>query len=104
MGADLYIGPLYQRQRQEWEGEFEKASRVRDRLPKDSEEYKAAQARVEECYDKMYERGYFRDSYNTNSLFWQFNLSWWVDVFPMLDKENQLSVEQASCLLEMLKD
>jgi hypothetical protein len=104
MGADLYINPLYQQQCQEWEGEFEKAARLRDRLPRDSEEYKTAQARVEECYGKMYERGYFRDPYNDHDLLWKFNLSWWDDVIPMLNDRSQLSVEQASRLLEMLKE
>jgi hypothetical protein len=33
MGADLYIGPLFQRQREEWESEFEKAAHLRDTLP-----------------------------------------------------------------------
>jgi len=103
MGADLFIGPLFQRQRQEWEGKFEKAARLRDRLPRDSEEYKAAQARVEECYEKLHERGY-RDPYNDNDLLWKFNLSWWTDVIPMLDKKGELSVEQASCPLRMLKE
>jgi hypothetical protein len=28
---------------------------------------------------------YFRDSYNDSNLLWQFGLSWWRDVIPMLD-------------------
>lgn len=36
-----------------------------------------AQARVNKWYDKMYEVGYFRDSYNGTSLFWRLGMSWW---------------------------
>jgi hypothetical protein len=58
---------------------------------------------VEKCYEKMYERGYFRDPYNDNDLLWKFGLSWWTDVIPMLDGEGQLSVEKAAGLLALLK-
>jgi hypothetical protein len=36
-----------------------------------------AQARVNKWYNKMYEVGYFRDSYNGTSLFRRLGLSWW---------------------------
>src|ERR1700716_2288262 len=104
MGADLYIPPLFQQQRQQWEPLFEEAARKRDRLKASSKERRQAQARVEECYDKMYEQGYFRDSYNDWNLLWKFGLSWWEDVIPMLDDEDRLSVEQARNLLGMLKE
>jgi len=41
------------------------------------EEAQAAQVKVEEYHAKMYESGYFRDSYNDTNLLWRFNLSWW---------------------------
>lgn len=31
---------------------------------------------------------YFRDSYNDSSLLWQYDLSWWADVTPILENGN----------------
>src|SRR5260370_4290918 len=104
MGADLYTTPLYEKQRQQWEPEFEKAASLRDSVTQGTEEHRQAQARVETCYEKIYERGYFRDPYNDHDLLWKFGLSWWTDVIPMLDDKSQLSVEQADLLLAMLKE
>jgi chaperonin cofactor prefoldin len=103
MGADLYITSLYERQRQQWEPQFEEAAKRRDSLERGSEEYRKAQAKVEECHEKMNECGYFRDPYNDWDLLWKFGLSWWEDVIPMLDKENRLSASQAEELLVMLR-
>jgi hypothetical protein len=104
MGADLYINPIFQRQREEWEPEFHKANKLRDSLPRGSAEYQKAQARAEECFEKMCERGYFRDPYNDHDLLWKFNLSWWEDVIPMLNARSELSIAQACRLLDMLKE
>lgn len=46
-----------------------------------------AQNIVSYYYNKMYEDGYFRDSYNDTSLFWRLGLSWWGDVGPLIDAE-----------------
>lgn len=104
MGADLYITPLYEKQRARWEPQFEEAARHRDSLTRDTKEYEQAQARVEEAYEKIYAQGYFRDSYNDSNLLWKFGLSWWNDIIPMLDKEDRLWVQQAESLLKMLAD
>jgi hypothetical protein len=104
MGADLYINSVFQRQRQEWEPLFEQAARLRDSLQRGSAEYEKAQAQVEEYYEKMYERGYFRDPYNDHDLLWKFNVSWWDDVVPMLNDRSELSIAQACHLLDMLKE
>src|SRR6266568_7238017 len=104
MGADLYITSLYEPHRQQWEPQFEEAAKRRDSLERGSEEYRKAQAKVEECYEKMYEHGYFRDPYNDWDLLWKFGLSWWNDVIPMQDDEGRLSVSQAKQLLAMLKE
>jgi chaperonin cofactor prefoldin len=104
MGADLYIMPLHQQQRQQWEPQFEAAVRRRDSLKRGSKEYQQAQEEVEECYEKLHEEGYFRDPYNDWDLLWKFGLSWWDDVIPMLDKEGCLSVAQVRSLLAMLKE
>ena len=104
MGADLYITPLYERQRQQWEPQFEEAARRRDRLKVGTKDYRQAQAAVEACYEKLHEQGYFRDPYNDWDLLWKFGLSWWQDVIPMLDKQYRLSVAQAQSLLAMLQE
>jgi len=104
MGADLYISTLYEKQRAEWQPQFEAAARWRDSLKAGSKEYRKAQARVEKCYEKMFEQGYFRDPYNDSDLLWKFGLSWWQDVVPMLDKKGRLAVEQAQNLLERLEE
>jgi hypothetical protein len=103
MGANLYITKLYRPQREQWEPLFDEAVQRRDGLTAGSEEHRQAQARVEECYEKLHEQGYFRDSYNDWNVLWKFGLSWWEDVIPMLDDESGLSVEQARNLLGMLK-
>lgn len=103
MGADLYIDPLFQPQRQKWESKFEKAVDRRDGLKLGTPERDLAQLTVEKFYEKIYERGYFRDSYNDWNLLWQFRLSWWEDIIPMLDSEDRLSVEATKKFLGLLK-
>jgi hypothetical protein len=36
----------------------------------------------------MYERGCFKDSYNSSNLLWLFDLSWWRDVLEMIVGKN----------------
>jgi hypothetical protein len=103
MGADLYISPLFDPQHKEWESQFNLAVAERDRLTEGTPEYALAQKRVEYCYSQMYEKGYFRDSYNDSDLLWKFDLSWWEDVIPMLEEESRLSPPKAAQLLAMLK-
>jgi hypothetical protein len=102
MGADLYITALYEPTHEQWEPEFEKAAQARDDAP-DEASRKAAQVWVSRAYERMYSRGYFRDSYNNWNLLWKFGLSWWTDAIPMLDAEGWLSPERAGRLLEILK-
>ncbi len=104
MGADLYITPLYEEQRERWQKRFEKAVELRNQLNRGTPEYADAQQRVEFCSDKMHERGYFRDSYNESDLLWKFDLSWWEDIIPLLDEQRCLSVENATKLRVMLKE
>ena len=104
MGADLYIDILYQPQREKWQKEFDKAVEERNSLEPETEAHRKAQTKVEHAFSRMYERGYFRDSYNDNNLLRKFGLSWWDDVIPMLNDGGDLSVGQAERLLEMLED
>ena len=102
MGADLYLNSAFEPQRQKWEPKFEKAAAARDAAP-DGPSREAAQQRVEYCYDQMFARGYFRDSYNDSNLLWKFGLSWWGDVIPMLD-HSLLSPAQTLRLLAMMDE
>ncbi len=104
MGADLYITTLFQRRRQQWEPELERAMRLRDSCSEGTEEYRQADARVGECHDRLYESGYFRDPYNDWDLLWQFGLSWCDDVIPMLDADFTLSVVETENLLALLRE
>jgi len=53
----------------------------------------------------MYQRGYFRDSYNSSNLLWLFDLSWWRDVLEVLvGKDGKMSPENAECFLRLLED
>jgi len=55
-----------------------------------------AQKQVVRYYDKMYQRGYFRDSHNSSNLLWLFDLSWWRDVSGVLvGKDGKMSPENA---------
>jgi hypothetical protein len=102
MGADLYIDSVYESNRAVWAPQFEEAVTLRDSLTPGTPEHEEAQQRVSYCYEQMCSRGYFRDPYNDWDVLWQFGLSWWTDVIPMLDKENRLSVASARRLLAML--
>jgi hypothetical protein len=104
MGADLYIQSLYQQHRERWQPKFEAAVKRRDSLPEDSPEREQAQKQVEDCFEQMLSQGYFRDPYNNSDLLWQFGLSWWTDVIPMLDEDGRLSVAGATKLLAMLTE
>ena len=67
---------------------------------------RAANEKVHQHYDAMYSEGYFRDSYNATSVLWAYNLSWWGDVTPMLNKRGNLTPARAKeflALLEMAK-
>ena len=103
MGADLYINTVYQPHYEKWNRELEKAAKRRDTFKPEKSEHQQAQAEVEEAFERMHERGYFRDPYNNNDLLWKFGLSWWDDVIPMLDAEGNLSPAQAKKLMGMLK-
>jgi hypothetical protein len=97
MGADLYIRSISDKAWAEHKPAFEKAVAQRDRV-KTRRAQKAAQARVEAAYGRMYGQGYFRPS----SLAWALSLSWWRDVVPQLDDESMLSVERTRAMRERI--
>ena len=104
MGADLYIQSLYRPHRERWEPQFDAAVKRRDSLPADSPEFAEAQKQVDDCFEQMLSQGYFRDPYNNWDLLWQFGMSWWTDVIPMLDDDGRLSVAGAKKLLAMMTE
>ena len=104
MGADLFIRTLFEEHRTQWERRFDRAVARRDRLQRGTAAYDAAQQHVEFCFEKLHERGYFRDPYNDWDVLWKFGLSWWTDVIPLLDDEQRLSVENTKKLLALLAE
>jgi len=104
MGADLYLQSQFEPHHAKWEKRFEKAVACRDRSPEGTPEYDRAHRDARRCHAQMYEKGYFRDSYNRSSLLWQFGLSWWLDVAKLLDKAHRLTPPKAQRLLDMLAE
>jgi hypothetical protein len=102
MGADLYIDSLYEPNQAVWAHEFEDAAKLCDSLTPGTPEHEDARERLRYCHEQMNSRGYFRDPYNDWDVLWQFGLSWWDDVIPMLDQDARLSVANARRLLAML--
>ncbi len=52
----------------------------------------------------MNDVGYFRDPYDGWDVLWQFGLSWWENVLPLLDKDHRLSVVDVKHVLAMLDE
>jgi hypothetical protein len=103
MGADLYLESRFRKPHERWRKRFEKAVARRDAAPAGSAEGDRLQRVVLRCYDRMFRNGYFRDSYNQSNLLWQFELSWWEDVIPMLDGNSELAPARTQELLSMLE-
>lgn len=65
------------------------------------------QKKVIDLSDKMYEVGYFRDSYNCSSLFWKLGLSWWAMAdgkkINLINRQGNISVKNAKVLLALVK-
>jgi hypothetical protein len=100
MGADLYITSISDKLIEKNRPLFEKFVQKRDK--ETNAKLKAKyQEEVHKYYNRMYARGYFRDSYNATCLFWTLNLSWWEDI--PVDKNGFLQVEDCKKLLETVK-
>ena len=102
MGADLYLRPLLEQQRSRYVAKFRQWASVRDQAATTVERTRAQQ-QVNHYFDRMYAKGYFRDNYNPSNLLAKFALSWWEDVTPRLDAEDQLDPTQMRWLLRTLK-
>ena len=106
MGADLYLNSVFKPNFDHYKRSFDEWVQRRNMLQQagNEDEAKTAQGQVEAFYEKMYERGYFRDSYNDSNLLNLFGLSWWGEVMEMLDDDSQMSPSDTQLLLEMLSD
>lgn len=61
-----------------------------------------AQAKVSKYHNLQYSKGYFRDSYNSTSLFWRLGLSWWKDL-GNYTRNSTLTPEGAKKLLAEIR-
>ena len=107
MGADLYLNSVFRKHRDRYAPKFDHCVAKRDALHKAGQQVAAneAQKQVVRYYDKMYESGYFRDSYNSSNLLRLFDLSWWLDVLEVLvDQDGKMSPENAERFLRLLED
>jgi hypothetical protein len=103
MGADLYMNSVFLPNRDKYNPKFTFWIAARDKL-QEKEKKKDAQEKVNFYFEKMYELGYLRDSYNETNLLWLFGLSWWKDVLNVLtDKEGCMQPDQAKNFLQLLK-
>jgi hypothetical protein len=98
MGADLYIESLFKANNKRYSARFEEAVRRRDRAKTENAK-DAHQQKVDEYYGRMYEVGYYRDSYNDSNLFWKLGLDYWVWFAGFLDKERLLHPDKAELAL-----
>lgn len=79
---------------------FDKAVRARDTAETQAEKDEK-QREVTKYYDLMHADGYFRDSYNSSSVLWQYDLSWWNDIVPLC-KDGKLNAEGIKKFLALL--
>ena len=62
-----------------------------------------AQEVVSFFYDKMYEQGYYRDSYNLSNLLWVLGSDYWQTFAKLLDKEGNMQVPQMEEFINWLE-
>jgi hypothetical protein len=107
MGADLYLNSVFRKHRDRYAPKFDHWVTKRNALQKAGQQEAAdkAQKQVLKYFEKMNERGYFRDSYNGCNVLWLFELSWWRDVSDVLvGKDGKMSPENAEHFLRLLED
>ena len=103
MGADLYMLGTYKKRLQFIQPELEEVLTKLDYYIKYSDEYEKAKKDYITLLDKLHHGVYFRDSYNCKSIAWSLDLSWWIDIYPMLDKDFKLSKFQTHELIKLIK-
>ena len=103
MGADLYMLGAYNKRLQSIQPELEEVLTKLDYYIKYSDEYEKAEKDYITLLDKLHHGVYFRDSYNCKSIAWSLDLSWWIVIYPMLDKDFKLSKHQTHELIKLIK-
>jgi hypothetical protein len=98
MGADLYIKSTYQPNHEKYQQQFHQYATKRDAARTEAEK-KRYQRKVDEYYGKMYEVGYFRDSYNNSNLLWKLGLDYWVWFAEFVNDKQELSPDNAAIVL-----
>lgn len=106
MGADIYLCSVYEPNIAKWQKTFDAAAKARDAKYPPGSDYVAVRASpeqkaVDEAYNQMYAVGYFRDSYNSTSLFWLLGISW--RGLEAIDEEGLMSPDKCRALLSTLE-
>ena len=107
MGADLYLNSVFEKNWAKYEPKYSHWEKKRDALQKAGRKAAAEEAEKEVSWywDKISEKGYFRDNYNFSSLLWLFGLSWWEDVEePLADLASRIDYFDAELILQKLKE
>jgi hypothetical protein len=101
VGADLYIPKLHDPVKAEWKPRYEEAIKVRNAAQDAGDETSAAAAQklVDEAYEHIWGGDhYFRDSYNSTSVLWRMDLSWWSDMeFDVRDEDAEINCSAEAC-------
>lgn len=92
MGADIYLNSVYKENSRKQRKNFIRWCNKRDKAV-DNARKLFCQSKVNLYHNKMYEVGYFRDSYNMTSLMLRLGVSWWRDITPRLDRECRMPIE-----------
>ena len=106
MGAELYIRSLFNEQNDLIEPqllEWMEKQKALQQSGKADEALKAKE-KADALYKKLYVRGYFRDSYNSNNLLWKFGLNPHETFDMLMDDFNCLQPVDAQTLLDILQE
>jgi hypothetical protein len=103
MGADIYLESRRKLNQKEWGNKLDSAVKKLQRA-KDTEDEKKLQQEVYLYYDKIDERAYFRDPYNSSSLLWKLGMSWWTDVADKWVNDGYMPIKHAKEFLKTLKE
>ena len=103
MGADLYISEAYEGRLKQMKPKLDESLQILKTLTRGTIDYRQEEEKYHNLLYKLHDGIYFRDSYNCESIAWSLGLSWWDDVYPMLDNENKLSKNRTHELINMIK-
>jgi hypothetical protein len=98
VGADLYIQSLFEPNHDRERERFNEYVARRNRATTSGEKAKW-QKKVSEYHGRMYDTGYYRDSYNDSNLLWKLGLDYWVWFAGFLDENGELQPDKAELVL-----